>query len=367
MLLSAALIVRDEQKHLPDCLRSIQPLVDEIVVVDTGSRDRSVAIARRFGARVERIKWRGSFSAARNRALELADGEWILYIDADERARPCSRARLRRELADTRSVAWEVLLYPRAGFTPHRVVRLFRNHPSIRFEGIVHENILPGLNRYRARHGGRIGVSSLSLDHEGYSDGALAGKHERYLPLLRKAVRAEPTRVYYWCHLASIYHGLGRVRLAEDAWQRARAVVQRKRWFQPEDVLPYVALGELQLNEGKDAREVIAEGLARFPKNAHLRWLHARALMTKERYEEAIATLESLVAYKSPDTFDQTTSYDRRLFGSLSFYQLASCYFSLRDYRRSQDYFARAARAEPDNLELRVKLALARRLARTAV
>ena len=82
------MIVRDEESRLPACLESIRPAVDEIVIVDTGSTDRTVEIARSFGARVEVHPWQGDFSQARNIALELACGTWILYIDADERLRP---------------------------------------------------------------------------------------------------------------------------------------------------------------------------------------------------------------------------------------------------------------------------------------
>src|SRR4029077_18021100 len=87
MLLSAAIIVKDEADHLDACLSSLHGLVDEIVVVDTGSTDGSVAVAERHGAVVAHEPWRGDFSAPRNRSLDLATGDWILYIDADERVR----------------------------------------------------------------------------------------------------------------------------------------------------------------------------------------------------------------------------------------------------------------------------------------
>src|SRR5262245_1489579 len=83
--ISAAMIVRDEEAYLDDCLKSIVDEVDEIVIVDTGSRDRTCDIARRYGARLFDLPWTGDFAAARNHALDRASGDWILYIDADER------------------------------------------------------------------------------------------------------------------------------------------------------------------------------------------------------------------------------------------------------------------------------------------
>src|SRR5258706_16159037 len=85
MLLSAAIIVRDEAAHLDGCLESLTDLVDDIVVVDTGSSDGSIDVARRHGAVVVSDPWHNDFSRARNRSLDLAPSDWILYVDADER------------------------------------------------------------------------------------------------------------------------------------------------------------------------------------------------------------------------------------------------------------------------------------------
>ena len=105
-LLSATLIVRDEERNLPDCLGSIDGVVDEVVVVDTGSTDGSVELARELGARVVSHPWRGNFSEARNLALEVARGEWILYLDADERLRPADRRRGSGQLRGARETAF---------------------------------------------------------------------------------------------------------------------------------------------------------------------------------------------------------------------------------------------------------------------
>ncbi|MCR4292358.1 MAG: glycosyltransferase family 2 protein, partial [Candidatus Kuenenia sp.] len=82
--LSACLIVKNESGILPRCLESIQSFVDEIIIVDTGSTDNTVEIALRYKAKVHHFQWRNDFSAARNESLQHANGDWILYIDADE-------------------------------------------------------------------------------------------------------------------------------------------------------------------------------------------------------------------------------------------------------------------------------------------
>ncbi len=116
-LVSAAMIVRNEARFLAGCLDSLAGLVDEIVVVDTGSTDHSPDIAAAHGARVHHHAWREDFSAARNEALDCAVGDWILYIDADERVRPYDRSRLEHELADPSLCAMAVRFHPRTGYT----------------------------------------------------------------------------------------------------------------------------------------------------------------------------------------------------------------------------------------------------------
>ena len=84
MKLSVCMIVKNEEKTLARCLYSIKDIADEIVVVDTGSTDKTTDIAQEFGAKVFSLDWKDDFSAARNFSLEKATGAWILIIDADE-------------------------------------------------------------------------------------------------------------------------------------------------------------------------------------------------------------------------------------------------------------------------------------------
>src|SRR5262245_26667700 len=102
---SLCMIVRDEEEVLGRCLASVADVVDEIIIVDTGSRDRTPAIARTFGARVEPFRWRDDFAAASNQSFSLATSDWILWLDADDVLLPEARdglaalkARLERDV-----------------------------------------------------------------------------------------------------------------------------------------------------------------------------------------------------------------------------------------------------------------------------
>ena len=155
------MIVKDEADHLARCLRSAKPIVDEIVVVDTGSRDRSADIARAFGARVYEHRWRDDFSEARNASISKASGDWILVLDGDEVvsaqdygrfreivAGPPTSAftvRTRNYTSELNTVGWRpntgeyAEQEAGAGWFPSEKVRVFPRTPGVAFRHPVHE------------------------------------------------------------------------------------------------------------------------------------------------------------------------------------------------------------------------------------
>ena len=158
------MITKNEQHHLSRCLESVRGLVDETIIVDTGSTDRTVEIGRCYGAQVLDFRWRDDFSAARNHGLDAATGDWILVIDADEsiaeRDHQRIRAWLRREGVDAVNasqrhylpsgvvVGWQAGAggyeegEPYPGFVDVSCRRLFRNRPWLRFRNRVHEELV---------------------------------------------------------------------------------------------------------------------------------------------------------------------------------------------------------------------------------
>src|ERR1700683_1397782 len=227
MLLSAAIIVRDESEDLDACLTSLHGLVDEIVVADTGATDPSVEVARRHGAVLGEEPWAGDFATPRNRSLDLASGDWILYIDADERVRPCDHTAVRRALgAATDHVAFRIRFVPRVGWTPYREYRLWRNHPDIRFEARIHESIVPQIHAVAMQRGLAISdTDMITIDHLGY-EGDQRRKHARNEPILLAALEEHPERIFYYDHLARIYDDLGDSERAVATWTRGIEVAR---------------------------------------------------------------------------------------------------------------------------------------------
>lgn len=193
LTLSLCMIVKDEEEMLPRCLEAVAGAVDEIVVVDTGSSDRTVEIARSFGARVIEHEWTGSFAEARNVSFEAATGDWVMYLDADEVLLHEDAERLR---ALTGRVWREAFYLVETNFTGefesstnvvHNALRVFRNRPEYRFEGRIHEQIGHTLPRAIPE---RTEVSQVRVEHYGYL-GAVRDakdKSKRNLELLERQV-----------------------------------------------------------------------------------------------------------------------------------------------------------------------------------
>ena len=167
--LTLSMIVKNEEKYLRDCLLSIKNVADEIVIVDTGSNDKTKQIAAEFSASVYDFVWINDFSAARNFSLQKSTGDWILYIDADERLDNDSIPELKKIISDKSLTGCycTVISYDSEGSRDNtlRYPRLFFNSPEIKFEGKVHEQIGASLlnNNYKLVN------SNILIHHIGYN------------------------------------------------------------------------------------------------------------------------------------------------------------------------------------------------------
>ena len=357
MLLSAALIVRDEAHHLPDCLASLEGLVDEVVLVDTGSTDGSPAIARAAGARVFEHPWQQDFATARNLGLERARGCWILYIDADERLRPVERAELERLLSAPDVIAFRTWLRPSARATPYREFRLWRNDPRIRFRRIIHEKVHDAILEVARADGLRIADCDLALDHVGY-EGDQTAKHRRNLPLLQAQLREEPTDIYDWHHLGQVQLALGNEAAAERAFEEAVALARRRSPPDDHGRLAYADLLRLRQERGEDVQALATEALDCYPQDWMLVWIRAAEAIRAGQPQAALPWLDQLVRV-DVGALPDTVAYDERIFGSAAHAARGLCLFRLGRYAEATLAYRAAERLEPEDLELQVKRRLA--------
>jgi len=184
--LSLSMIVKNEEQNLRNCLESVRGVVDEIVIVDTGSSDNTIEIAEQYHAKIYHFDWCNDFSAARNYALSKSRGDWVLYLDADERLKEKSKNEIINLIDNNEKLGINCFVNSISSNGRNsqimKYTRLFRNDPQIKFDGKAHEQIEPSLrsNRYE------IIDSKIEIIHLGYdvSEPELKSKAERNLNLL---------------------------------------------------------------------------------------------------------------------------------------------------------------------------------------
>ena len=225
-MLSLSMIVRDEAERIEACLRSVQGFVDEMVVVDTGSSDATVAIAEGLGATVHRIDWPGDFAPARNQALQWVSGDWVLVLDADERLRPEAREPLRRLMTEPDLLLINLLRQELGALqSPYsNVSRLFRRHPAIRWSRAYHSLVDDSVAELLQRepHWQIADCSEPALLHDGYRPELLAAgdKARRLRQAMEAELEQRPNDPYACAKLGSL-------EVAEGQRERGIALLRR--------------------------------------------------------------------------------------------------------------------------------------------
>lgn len=276
--ISLCMIARDEERHIARCLASCRPLVHEMIVVDTGSVDRTPLLAELLGARVLHHPWGSNFSEARNVSLDAAGGDWIMVMDGDETLSTRDYAGFREAVESfsssdaysmsTRNYTTSSALegfnpldgaYPEeeagSGWTSSEKVRIFPNRRDIRFKGVVHELVETGIERAGLRvikhpvpvhHYGNLEkmrqerkqlmyytLGLQKLNRHGRTPKALyelavqaaeLGRFEEAGALWRELLAAEPELAVGWFNLGYVYLRMGTIDLAQDASMRAIAL-----------------------------------------------------------------------------------------------------------------------------------------------
>jgi tetratricopeptide (TPR) repeat protein len=300
--LTAALIVRDEEAMLPDCLASLAQFVDEVVVVDTGSTDGTREIAAASGTRVLDAPWEEDFSRARNVSLDAATGDWVLVIDADERLAAGAADGIREFIARTDVDAAEVTV---RSATPEEdpltrlstlSVRLFRRLPGVRFTGLVHEQVRPSLERL----GLSIVEAPIVIEHLGYAltPAAMRAKQERNLRLLQTEIENRQGIVdgLLAMHLGVALQTLGQDREAIPALTFAVSPAGRLDRVLVAHAHTRLAQAQLKIRDGEAAARHVREALALAPDDLFARYLEAGCLYAAGDPQAAASALGELAA-----------------------------------------------------------------------
>jgi tetratricopeptide (TPR) repeat protein len=286
--LSVCMIVRNESRNLPESIGSVKKIADEVIVVDTGSTDDSPEVARSLGARVVSREWHDDFAEARNASISEAKGDWILCLDADETV-PADSADMILAAMSGDADAYFVKIESRVDSTAGRTFvnffpRLFRNMEGVGFQGRVHEQIYPALERI----GATVRPSEIVLKHKGYalSDTGRREKAERNARLLRKEVERAPDDALAWFHLGEAYAMMSDYDRAVDCYEtaiKAGGLPQVARGV----VLQNLGSARVKLKRYEDAVAVLKRALEADPNllTAHL--VLASALYGMKKFDRA--------------------------------------------------------------------------------
>lgn len=294
--ISACMIVKNEEELLPGCLESIRDWVDEIIVVDTGSTDRTVDIARQYGARVFHQPWTGDFSYHRNYSLQQASGDWIFIIDADERIVSDDVPLIRHGVDQTEYAVLSLGVYNVYGRDAKRVtysnsVRFFRRDLNLHYEGIVHNDLVIPKDQPILRTRVRLRHLGYDLDPE-----RMKQKFERTHSLLLKQLEENPDNTYALFNYAELLRGVEPVIQPDNAREVLRAAGRVVELTSVDDpakrhlhlmCLNHVAVACLALGENERALEVCNRALAAKPNYLDALISRGMACHRLHRYPEA--------------------------------------------------------------------------------
>lgn len=212
MKVSACFIVKNEERNLPIAIKSIKEIVDELIVVDTGSDDQTIEIAKKFGAKIYNYKWQDDFSAARNFAIDKSAADWVIFLDADEyfsiKASGLLREYMKQYFYDQvdalgcKMVDVDIHLNQETGGFP--CVRIFKNRADIRYTGKIHEHIVGSKQKLKLI----MLPEDIIIYHTGYSSEIVEAKLIRNLKMIKEEMLEKGENILHYRYLCDCYHSL---------------------------------------------------------------------------------------------------------------------------------------------------------------
>lgn len=355
--LSLCLITKDEEKNIARCINSIKDIVDEIVVVDTGSKDKTVEIAESFGARVIHTKWEDDYSKARNIAIENAKSDWILFLDADEEIKKEDVGKI-RPLLNGDTVEAYILKFVNYGGTNvsngmteiHYNFRLFRNNGKLKYIYPIHENL-------RNIEENRVPVfknADITILHYGYLNETRIEKRktERYINILLKYLLEHPQDKFQHGNLAVEYFNAGDYHKALKHLLIATKGMDVNSYSSTR-LLRYLISTYTALKDYDTALKIINDAKAFYIDVPDFKFLEGMIYINQKRYEKAVEMFKeclSMDEYKGLFiTMGGTGSYRAR-------YMIGLCYEKLNRLNDAIKEYIELLKENPNYQEVFIKL-----------
>lgn len=264
-LLSLCMIVKDENDYIKSCIESVKDIVDEIIVVDTGSVDGTIQIAESLGAKVYKFKWVNSFAKARNFAIENATAQWLLMLDADEALFKEDKETLLNFINDNSFDGAHFTVYNYVGkledkaYNLHNALRLLKNNKQYQFKGDIHEQIerIDGKSMTNL-----FAITDIRLHHYGYLDSVAQkkNKRERNIPLLLNELEKNQNDGFTLFNLGNEYMALKDYSKAAEYYDLSLQNAKKTQAYGPHLYFRKAICSQKQ-NKINEAIKVLNEGL----------------------------------------------------------------------------------------------------------
>ncbi len=359
MSISLCMIVKNEETMLGRCLESVKHITDEMIIVDTGSTDSTVEIAERYGADVYYFPWNGSFSAARNYALEHAKMDWVWIMDADDEFERKDTDKLVDMVSNKYTATayyCKTLSYLGDKPDPSNLlcnlnIYLFKNHMGYRFTGDIHEQLYCSGPKAVST----TAISDMRVYHYGYLNDPerTQAKRERNVTMILKELQKRPDDPFMLYNLGNEYYAQLRTKEAFDCYLKSFESFSRDSGYSSKLVLRLVACCEI-LGKTSEQLEYIETGLKYYPEYTDLEFIRGTVWLQKERYLAAIKSFKKCLEMGDPPLH---ISYIAGVGSYKAAHMLCQIYNNLGDPENMMRFGRIALKLNPGNRDVLILLA----------
>jgi len=345
--LSLCMIVKNEEENLERCLKSVEGIVDEIVIVDTGSTDNTIEIAKKYGSKVFHYEWENNFGRARNQSIKLATGDWILVLDADEELDPNTKENIRTFLVDiNEDIAYQLRIKNLNENNDiggeNYMFRFFKRSPNIRYMGRIHEYLV-GFSSFINIEG-----NSLSIIHHGYKDKNKTFKKlsDRNLPILESLLQEENQDAYksfVEFYLGSSYFDIGETEKAIEYLKNSINYIfkeENKHLFGIHSYLKLLNSYSFlkKFDEMEELLKLADEKLNIVLDTCDYWYYYALVEKNKNNKDKAIEYFEKAIKnFENPSKSSFLLIVEKTVY-YYSNYMIAEMYFETGDYQKTKKY-----------------------------
>jgi glycosyltransferase involved in cell wall biosynthesis len=341
---SLCMIVKNEEKYIEKCLLSVKDIVNEMIIVDTGSTDNTISIAQNFSVKIVNYAWNDSFSEARNFSISKANCDWILLLDADEEFEKKDTDKFIEFINGSNADGCHFTVCNYLGkavnnnYTVHNAFRLLRNNKKYQFDGDIHEQIrrIDG----KKIENGTFDVQNIKLHHYGYLDDVIKekNKRERNIPILLKKLEQEPEDSFTLFNLGNEYLAESNYPKALDLYNKAYDFIDKTQAYAPH-LIYRRAMSFYNIRQFEYAVKAVAEGLNIYPQCTDLEYLRGTVYFDWGKYTLAIDSFNKCIQMGEPPSSLKFMDFCATTRPLIS---LGELYHKLGDYDKALDSYTRA-------------------------